>query len=212
MTQQQAEDLLYEFIFRQILKGDLITRAERSRGLFRTFLLNALGNFVLNELRREHAQKRMPENGTIPLEETREDERGVASSRADAFIDVAWSQSVMQHALERMEQECVAGGRQDLWELFQGRLLKPLLEGAEPMDYDELVRRFGFESPTQVYNSLTTAKRMFVRMLRSEIASYARDEREVDIEIEEWKAAFVRAATSQFSWSRHTTTDLRPSA
>lgn len=212
LTEERAEDLLQSFILKQVLTGDLIVRVERSRGLFRTFLLNALGNFVLNELRREHAKKRAPENQAMCFEDVDEQDRGTTSSQADAVFDIAWSEAVMMEVLRRMQAECVAGGRRDLWEVFEGRVLGPLLDNVKPLSYDELVRQFRFESPTQVYNALTTAKRMFVRMLRSAIAEYARDEREVDIEIEEWKAAFVRAATSQVPWDQRPSADARPSA
>jgi hypothetical protein len=202
LTEERAEDLLQDFIFKQVLTGQLIVRAERSRGLFRTFLLNALGNFVLNELRREGAKKRAPGNRAICLDDLEEQYRGTTSSQVEVVFDIAWSKGVMTEVLRRMQAECVTSGRQDLWEVFESRLLGPLLENAKPLAYDELVRHFGFESPTQVYNALTTAKRMFVRLLRSAIAEYARDEREVDIEIEEWKAAFVRAARSQVLWEK----------
>jgi hypothetical protein len=102
--------------------------------------------------------------------------------------DSQWAQAVMREALRRMQTHCAESGRRDLWEVFERRLLQPMLEGAEPLPYEQLVEQFQFESPAQVYNALTTGKRMFIGALRLVIAEYARDEREIDAEIEEWKA------------------------
>ena len=55
------------------------------------------------------------------------------------------------------------------------------------------MRRFGFDSPAQAYNALATSKRMFMRVLRSVIGEYARSDREIDVEIEHWKAILCRA-------------------
>jgi hypothetical protein len=56
-----------------------------------------------------------------------------------------------------------------------------------------VVVRFGFKSPTEASNALVTAKRMFVRALRSVVAEYATDEAGINGEIEELRAILSRA-------------------
>ena len=107
---------------------------------------------------------------------------------------MAWARSVISEALRQMQAECESSGRTDLWGVFQCRVVGPILEGAPPVDYRELVERFGFQSPTQASNALTTAKRMYARALRSAVGEYARDEHEIESEIEELKGILARCS------------------
>ena len=65
------------------------------------------------------------------------------------------------------------------------RILLPIMEGAEPAAYADLVRQYGFQSPAQASNVLISAKRMFARLLREVISEYAFSEEEVESEIQE---------------------------
>ena len=76
-------------------------------------------------------------------------------------------------------------GRADVWGVFQCRLLDPSLQGTAPVDYEELVARFGLQSPSQASNVLVTAKRTFARALRSVVGEYALGDDEIDAEIRE---------------------------
>ena len=193
LNRHQAEDLLQGFMLDRVLARELITHADCTRGRFRTFLLGSLDHFVCNEFRRQQTQRRSPENGFISLDEL-EDFEGSSTDGgfADDF-DTAWARTIMTEALNRMRAECLDKGRQDLWELFDCRVLQPVLDSAPPLRYEELVRRSGFDSPAQAYNALATSKRMFMRVLRSVIGEYARSDREIDVEIEHWKAILCRA-------------------
>jgi hypothetical protein len=90
---------------------------------------------------------------------------------------------VLQQTLQRMREECAAEGRQDVWEVFQHRLLGPCLLGTAPLEYDALVQRLGFESPSQASNVLITAKRLFGRGPRAVIAEYTSDDEAIESEI-----------------------------
>ena len=46
----RAEDLLQGFVVRQVLERGLLTKADASRGRFRSFLLKSLQNYVFSEL------------------------------------------------------------------------------------------------------------------------------------------------------------------
>jgi hypothetical protein len=82
-----------------------------------------------------------------------------------------------------MRQQCDESRRADLWGVFEHRVLKSALEGAAPMEYDELIQRFELRSPAQASNVLMTAKRMFARTLRGVIAEYAQDQSEIEEEM-----------------------------
>jgi hypothetical protein len=99
---------------------------------------------------------------------------------------------VIHEALRLMRSECEATRQADIWGVFECRIVRPMFEGASPVEYGELVRRFAFQSPSQAGNALITAKRKYGRALRAVIAEYARDEAEVESEIRELRAVLAR--------------------
>ena len=182
VSPDQADDLVQEFVASKILESDLVARADRELGKFRTFLLTAIDRFLLNQIRDERAKKRAPSQRRLVGLDDWTDCLGVEDRPSEVF-DVAWARSVLSEALERMRRECEATGRADVWGGFECRVVAPLLEGSDPVDYRQLVERFGFRTPTQAANALTTGKRSYARALRSVVGEYARDEGEIDSEI-----------------------------
>jgi DNA-directed RNA polymerase specialized sigma24 family protein len=184
-----ADDVLQDFVAAKVLERDLIARANEQLGKFRTFLLTALDRFLLNRIRNGKAQKRVV-GAAVNLGD--EDDGVAASGRADAY-DVEWARQVIDEAVSRMRAECQAAGRDEIWGMFECRVLALLDQDAAPLDYGELVRRFGFQSPSQASNTLVTAKRMYARILRSVIGEYARDGAEVEAEIDELHRILTRS-------------------
>lgn len=184
VRRDRADDLLQGFIASRVLEQNLIARAEQSRGRFRSFLLASLDNYAANQLRDQSRQKRRFEAGHEPLGSDLTDLDALPPSAA---FDRAWGRQVVTEALKRMEHECDASGRSDLWALFRRRVVLPAFDGAEPVPYEALTREFCFQSPSQAINALVTAKRMFTRMLRAVISEYAGDE-SIETEIRELRA------------------------
>ncbi|NQT11663.1 MAG: sigma-70 family RNA polymerase sigma factor [Planctomycetes bacterium] len=182
----RADDLVQGFVADKILEKDLISRADRDLGKFRTFLLAALGHFVINQYRDQHAKKRAPRDRAV-LSIKDHDGLGRSEASPSTAYEVAWARGVIGEALRRMQLECQESNRTDVWGIFEGRVLGPTLEGSEPVDYDTLIRRFGFQSPSQVSNVLVTAKRMYARVLRSVVGEYAQSSEEIESEINELK-------------------------
>lgn len=192
LSAEEAEDLLQDFVLEKVVQGQLIAHADERRGRFRTFLLSVLDNYLVSQLRKRHAKRRSPEGGLQPLPEG----AGIPGGGHDpaTAYTLAWARQVLTEAMRRMEQTCREDGRLDLWEVFAARVIEPLLHHAEPLPYDQLVKRFGLASPLQAANLLVTAKRLFTRALRSVVAEYARDQEEVDEEIRELRAILAARA------------------
>jgi len=184
LAPDRADDLLQEFVARKILDKDLIAGAEQDLGKFRTFLLTALNRFMINQFRDERAKKRAPCDGVVLGVS---DPTWLAQTEASPSVafDVAWARSIVTEAVRRMRAECQGSNRMDLWGVFECRVLGPALEGSDPVDYEQLARRFGFQSPTQASNVLVTAKRMYARTLRLVVGEYARSSGEIESEIGE---------------------------
>jgi RNA polymerase sigma-70 factor (ECF subfamily) len=187
----QAEDVLHNFVRSKVLEGDLVAAADRRRGRFRTFLLTSLDRFLASEIRRERARKRRPAE-SVPLDEAA-DHLPAGDAALPADFDVAWAREVLANSARRMQAECAAAGRADIWSFFEERVLLPALEGQPGAAYEELVERFHVASPSAAYNLLLSGKRMFARCLAAVIAEYARDSTEVREEVADLRAILARA-------------------
>lgn len=185
LARAQAEDILQSFLHDKILRQGLVAGADQARGRFRIYLLTALDRFLVSELRRQNARKRRAAQ-EVPIEEHAE-AIGDPTPAVDPF-DVAWARTVLDQAARRMQAECLAATRMDVWRLFEQRVLLPSLEGGSGPAYDELVRDLGLASPSAAYNLLLTGKRMFARHLQGVIAEYAGDRRGVEEEVRDLQA------------------------
>jgi len=190
---ERADDLIQEFVAGKIIEKDLIARADRQLGKFRTFLLTALDRFVMNQFRDERAKKRAPSDAAVVALDERQDGSQTTRHPSEAF-DIAWARGIVSQALQRMRVECESSGRDDVWGVFECRVVGPTLEGSKPVDYRELVRRFGFQSPSQASNALITGKRMYARALRAVVGEYADGPQEIESEIEELREILARSA------------------
>lgn len=197
----QADDLVQGFVADKILRGDLIARARRDRGKFRTLMLTSLNRYAISEFRRISTARRAPTGGSpIPLDSlTQEANAALAIPAASTDFDLAWIREIVDETLRRVEHDCRSSGRVHYWVLFQKRVVQPILEGAQPEPYAEMVVRLGFLSPVQAANALFTVKRMFERSFRSVVWEYTGSEPDVDEEIRELRAilAEVSAYTQQ---------------
>ncbi|MGH7971534.1 MAG: hypothetical protein ACREIC_22680 [Limisphaerales bacterium] len=187
----QSADWLQGFIQQKMLLGDLVSRASRDRGRFRTFLLNSLDNYVRGQLRHDHAARRCPPGGTVSMEELSLEN---VVSMADGAKDpgtLEWGRTVVAETLSRMEQKCQRKGQQGRWGVFKARLLDPFLDASQSPRYEVLVKEFDYSSPAEAANALVTAKRMFQSTLREVVAEYAGDGEDVESAIRELKQALT---------------------
>jgi RNA polymerase sigma-70 factor (ECF subfamily) len=159
MSPDQADDLVQDFIRKKILERNLLGRADRDRGKFRTFLLTALDRFAIDARRRQSVRAT---DGEPP-------EAG-AEAGSDVF-DLAWAMQVVLHSVRRTQAECAAKGRADVWGVFAGRVLAPL-HGQAPLSYKELAGRLGLDSGRQAANRYLIAEAMFRRNFAAVLAEY----------------------------------------
>ena len=186
----QTEDWVQAFLAAKIVEGTLLSSARPERGRFRNLLRKTLDDFIISQLRHQNAKKRSP--GRIGDLESAAPavDRGPDPTMA---FEIAWGKQVIVEAVERVKRECLASKREDLWGVFESRVLQPALDGSAPaMPYETLVQKFGFNSPLQAANALTTAKRMFERNLRAVLREYVQDEKELENEIIELRAILSR--------------------
>ncbi len=177
-----AEDLVQGFIETKVLRRNLVGIAEQTRGKFRGLLVTALDNYAANQLRQRTARKRSADCA-MAVDPREQDRRSSSQVAVETVFDIEWARQLLAEVARRMQAECVASGRPDLWGVFEARILGPIVAGAEPIGYQNIVRRFHFRSPSQASNALITAKRMYARLLRAVVAEYVLEEEDIDREI-----------------------------
>ena len=195
ISDERADDLLQSFVSQKVLEQRVIDRTDRDRGKFRTFLLRALNHFVIDQHRREHAAVRRPAGGAPEPIADRDVAVDDAPPPSSAF-DREWARQVLDEAVRRMREECAENGRPEVWGLFEARILKPAMDGAEPASYESLLGTYRFASPAQASNVLMTAKRNFARHLRAVIGEYAVDEEQVEDELNDLREALATGVQS----------------
>ncbi|WP_428388224.1 hypothetical protein [Mucisphaera sp.] len=203
----EADELLQGFITDKVIERNLLAKADQARGKFRTLLLTALNNYVISVKRAEKAAKRSPgpagQNGTggpggggggiRSIDDEGAEHLGAVPDDHVRSFEIEWARLVLDQAVERVRDQCVATKRPDLWGILELRVLKPTLQGVEPVDYDTLVQKFNFRTPMQASNALITAKRLFVRQLREVVRAYVESDDDIDREIEELRELLAGA-------------------
>ena len=175
----EADDLLQGFVAEKVLDGRFVAAADRQRGRFRSILLTSLDHYLIDQVRRRRAAATGP---SVPADDAESLTEPAAPQGPDPF-DVAWARQVINEALRRMEEACRAGGRDDVWGMFDRRVVGPTLLGRVAPAYEQLVADLGFASPTQASNCLVTGKRMFARTLRDVVTEYAGEDANVEEEL-----------------------------
>lgn len=116
-----AEDLIQAF-FLWLLDSDLVERADRERGRFRTFLLVALRQFCMREHRSATALKRRPGREAISLDfataEARYDRSLINKWTPERQFDHFWALTVLDVAMNRLRDEYRASGREERFEVL----------------------------------------------------------------------------------------------
>ncbi len=182
---QEAKDLVQGFFAEVILGRRLFSRAEESRGRFRAFLLAALNHYVAEVRRAASAKKRRPEKGIVPLDTWDSDRFPAASSfrsPEDAF-HWAWASELLDRVLREVQEDCCWGGKEVHWNVFEARVLRPMMEGKPPPTLHVLSARYGIPDESRAANMIVTVKRTFRKCLRLHIRQMVDSEDDVEDEI-----------------------------
>jgi RNA polymerase sigma-70 factor (ECF subfamily) len=178
---EQAKDLTQAF-FANFLEKQHVTKANRERGRFRSFLMTSMENFLRNENDRAQAQKRGGGRGLLSLDEQDAEARYLREPTtemdpAKAF-EQRWAATLLLTVLNRLQVEFGATGRGDLFEALQAHFWGD----SESTPYPELAERFGL-SLTNVKAIAHRLRQRYRELLREEIAHTVALPSQVDDEI-----------------------------
>jgi len=113
-----AQDLTQEF-FARLLARNYLSVADRHKGKFRSFLLGSLEHFLAREWTKAHAQKRGGGKTVLSLDETDAENRYLLEPAheltAEKVFDRRWATTLLDQAMSRLREECVANHKGDLF-------------------------------------------------------------------------------------------------
>lgn len=182
-----VDDLIQQFLAEKLLGGSLLAGADRQKGRFRGYLRTALNNFVRDHWRRMAAEKRLPDRaGRLP--EPVADDLFDPRATAPDLLDAGHAWQVLLESLSQVHAECVATARQDLWGIFEARVLRPAATDAVPVDLAVLAAQFGYATSAQVSNALVTVQRKLARVVRQLISEHVAPD-QVDDELVDLRRA-----------------------
>ena len=171
-SDEDAEDLCQE-VFLLITRDDLLARAEKERGRFRSFLLGVTRNVVRNAQRVRSAAKRGGGESPYSLDAPAGKSAVLADfieGPADETFDRDWIRHVVSIALQAL-----AGLHPRAHHVMTMHLERQL-------PYAEIARELGLDAK-QVDNLLQQARTKLGEILRGEIAAYCGTREEYDDEI-----------------------------
>ena len=120
---EESQDLTQEF-FSQLLEKNCLAKADRDRGKFRTFLLQSLKNFLVNEWKRAGRLKRGGGVEFLPIDTNEAEDRFAAEpaneSNPDAAYEERWAVTLIERVLAALRQEYSAGDKARLFEELKG--------------------------------------------------------------------------------------------
>jgi hypothetical protein len=148
--------------------------------------LSALQNYLREQNRRSKRGKRVPANGgrAVPLHQAELREGAFSSSASpEAAFSSQWTATMIARVLEIVREECEADGLQAHWEVFYGRVARPLLMGEAPATYASLIGRLDLADAAQAANMMVTVKRRFARALYVEVGRTVSDPLQTEDEL-----------------------------
>ena len=199
-----ASDLTQEFLTQVVLGRNLIVRADPTRGRFRALLKHALRNFLIDQHRLGRMHKGGVAGASVRGRRTfsLDDRASIGESGSpgspqsipdpgtddDRAFDREWATAVIEMALNRLEESCLADGMDAHWQAFGINVVQPSLRRTKPMTMAQLAEHIGAADETQASNMLQTTKRRFRRILREVVAETVGDPSQVEGELSELRA------------------------
>ncbi len=185
-----AEDLVQAF-FVKLLAKNFLAKLDGEKGKFRAFLLAALKHFLANEWDKSQRQKRGGGAAHLSLDwQTADTQFQVAATTEpspDQAYDREWALALLAKVIARLQTECAADGKGQLFEqlkifLAAGKGESVQIEAAKTLGMEEGAVRVAVHRLRKRYRVL----------LREEIGQTLSDPAQVDEEMQALFGAFGR--------------------
>ena len=175
-----AQDLTQGF-FATILEKHALTRADRERGRFRSFLLGSLKHFLANERDKTRTQKRGGDRTMVSLDEAEAqaayEREAAVQLTPEKYFDRCWALALIERAKRRVQRHCEANGKAKLFED-----LRDYLGRREGEPVVAVAARLNL-SVAAAKSAIHRIRQQYYAWVRDEIAQTVSSPAEVDEEI-----------------------------
>jgi RNA polymerase sigma-70 factor (ECF subfamily) len=193
---EEAKDLTQGFFHEVVLNRNLVQRADQTKGRFRTFLLHALDQYLLNEKRRQTTRKRKPKGNLVSLDVINPPQipETISKSSPEDSFNYAWTASMLDQVLSEVEAKCMKDALDVHWGIFQAKVVEPILNNSSSPSFEELCEKYGINDQKKAANMLTTAKRRVRKALNQFLRNTATSDDELHEEFAELVQFFSKSA------------------
>ena len=184
---EQAKDLTQGFFQEVVLGRKLIEKAEQTKGRFRSFLLVALNRYVIDIQDEQAAQKRIPKNKLVSLDRivSLDLPEPIAKLEPEDSFNYAWVSVLLEHILEEVRSMCFKEGKTIHWNVFNDRVLHPVIENTAAPTMREICDKYGIEDGIKASNMIVTVKRRFQEALKGQLRKSVISEHQIGDELDE---------------------------
>ena len=176
-----AQDLTQGF-FVHLLERRALSRVERSKGRFRSFLLASLNYFLADEHARARALKRGGGREILSLDAQQAEERyrlePIDERSPELIFEHRWAMALLDQVLARLAREFADAGKADLFE----RLQPFLVTGERGKPYAQIAGEAGL-SEEAFKKAVQRMRQRYHELFREEIAHTVASQAEVDEEL-----------------------------
>jgi RNA polymerase sigma factor (sigma-70 family) len=178
---QDAEDLTQQF-FSRLLEKNYVAKADRERGKFRTFLLESMKNFLVNEWKRAGRLKRGGGHSFVPFDlevaEGRYAAESIAGADPENSYEKQWAIALIEQVFAALREEYAAAEKGPLLEE-----LKAFVWGEESSaSYSDIGDKLKMaEGAVKV--AVHRLRQRFRELLRAEVAQTVSLPEEIDGEL-----------------------------
>ncbi|MBM3881833.1 MAG: hypothetical protein FJ387_19265 [Verrucomicrobia bacterium] len=177
---EDAKDLTQGFFIEFIQEG-LLAEADPAKGRFRSYLHRCFQLYRSNEKQRQRAAKRGGGAQIIPIDEELGEQRlsaaTVSPGTTEAVFDRCWAMTVMNNAYRKVEADCRAQGKGDLFEVIRG-----FLGGSGEAAYEPVAETLRMNIET-VRTAVSRLRKQYRKEIRRQIADTVLDPDKVDEEM-----------------------------
>jgi hypothetical protein len=159
--------------------------------------MHAVRNYVNDRYRHEHAAKRHPGEhrlGALDTSQPVADSAPGAETPEQAFHR-AWIRRLIEEAADRLRVEQLNAGRDWTWDIFESRVLLPMMNGQTPPPYEVLMTRWNLTTHAQVANAIVRMRHAFVKHLLSAVGSTVDSPEEARLELRRLLLTFDRSSS-----------------
>lgn len=190
---ETAKDLVQAFFVEVVLARDVFQRADPAKGRFRTLLLTALDRYVISVHRAGQATTRRPKapHSIVHIDWSDAREPSGGSTPEEAYT-VAWASALLETVLAELETELTREGKETEWSIFRARVLRPIMDGEEPVPFAELCSQHGIEPQSKAWQMFITAKVRFRKILHRALRPMVGTDGQVEQEIHDLLNIFTK--------------------